>query len=841
MLRNFYTWLDRFALRLETWAIDHARVVLALGLLFALVAGLGLLRISFANDYRIFFESDDPQRAAHERSEARFTGSDTVNIVIHAPKGDLFVPRRIQAVAEATEAAWSIPYATRVDSLTNHQHSYGENDDLIVEPLVEDAAALEPADIARIKRIALTEPAIQGRLLSKDGRTAQIVITLPLPSNDAAAMTRVSKRVEQLKQRLSFAYPDLRIATSGVVLLSHSFYSVAQSDMAKLVPVMTLLLFIAISLFFRSIKPAVAALSVLGLAIFIVVGVAGWLGIALSPASAEAPVIVLTIATAEAIHIIGGMYALQRQGKPRAGAIRGSVRVNHAAFALTTLTDVLGFLCFNFSDTPPFRDLGNLCAFGAIVAYLYSIFFLPALLKVWRFESDSDFLEREHNVEKIADWAVANRKLVLIGFALLTIGLGALAPTLETRDNFIEWLSEGQAFRKDAEFINARLPGIYTMTYALEAGEEGGVSEPRYLQTVERFQRWLEKQPEVADVGSIVDVMRRLNRNMHGDDPAYERLPESRDLAAQYLLLYEMSLPQGKDLADQLTPDKSASRLVIAINDVSSEQMVALKERADVWLRANAPPAMHAPGTGTSLMFAYLTEENTHSMISGTVASFLFIALVTGLALLSWRLGMLSLAPAVAPVIMAFGAWKLIEGSQGLYAAFVASCALGIVVDAVTHFVMKFGKAYKERGYPLEAAIAYAYRTVGVELWIASATLIVGFTVLTFSEFAVIAKLGQMVTLIFVFGLATTFVMLPALLKSALPEQASGLPEVGPEREIGVRQRMIIQEAADLVDEQAPAPVELDSVYDASRPPDVRPYQNPRQPRQFGRRGAPVR
>lgn len=774
MLRKIYARLDRFATRLEAFAIDDARLVLLVGLLIALSAGAGLLGLTFANDYRVFFERTDPQRVAHEQAESRFTGSDTVNIVLSAKQGDLFTPRGLQAIREATEAGWRMPHATRVDSLSNFQHSRGEGDELIVEPLVDESRALDGAELARVRRIALSEPGIQGRYLSKDGRTAQIVVTVPLPSNDTAAMQEVGAFAEALKTKLAARYPELQVATSGVVLLSDSFYSVTQTDMAKLVPAMMLLILITIALFFRSLRAALAATGVLGLSILTTLGLAGWIGMPMSPASGEAPIIVLTIATAEAIHIIGTMYALERRGYSRTAAIKGTMRMNHAAFALTTFTDVLGFLCFNFSETPPFRDLGNLCALGALVAYGFSIFFLPALLSVWRFPPRSDLLEREHNVERVARWSIRHRVPVLISFAVVTLGLGALTTKLEIRDNFIEWLAPSHPFRADAEFINARLPGIYTLSYALPSGEEGGIAEPRYLQTVERFQSWLAQQPQVADVGSVVDVMRRLNRNMHGDNPAFEKLPESRDLAAQYLLLYEMSLPQGKDLSDQITPDKASSRLVVALKDVSSAEMVALKERADAWLKQNAPPVMQAPGTGTALMFAYLTEENTQSMLIGTLSAFLVIAVTTALALLSWRLGLLALLPAIAPVAMAFGAWELILGHQGLYAAFVTSCALGLTVDAVTHFIMKFSHAWQKEGKTREEATLYAYRTVGIELWIACATLIVGFAVLSFSQFEVIARLGQMVALIFLFSVPTTFVMLPALLATLLPKRAAG-------------------------------------------------------------------
>ena len=781
MLERLFAALDALAHRIERAAIGRASWTLAIGLLVAVVAGLGLMRIEFTNDYRVFFEPNDPQRVANEELETEFTRSDTVNFVLQAAKGDMLTPDRLAAVEKLTEAAWSLPGATRVDSLTNYQYSYGQDDDLIVEPLVADAANAGPEDIARIRRNALGERAVVGRYLSEDATTAQVIVTVNLEAGNTAALTEIADAAEKLKEETAAAHPDLRVATTGVVLLSHSFYDVTQSDLARLVPVMVAFLFVAIWFFFKSWRAALAAIVVLGLSVLVTMGIGGWLGFSLSPASGQVPVIILTIATAEAVHLIGKANSYQRQGYNRSDAAYKSVRLNHAPIALTTITDVLGFLCFNFSETPPFRDLGNMAAYGAIIAYFYSVFFLPALLARVSLGVKGDMLEREHNVAKLAGWSVRHRTLVLGGFSMLALVLGALAPRLEARDNFIEWLSPRHEFRQDAEFINQQLPGIYTLNYGIESGEDGGISEPAYLQTLERFTNWLEGQPEVADVYSIVDVMRRLNRNLHGDDPAYERLPTNREEAAQYLLLYEMNLAQGQDLSDQLTPDKTASRVVVAMNNITSEQMVALKERADAWLKENAPPVMQAQGVGTSLMFAYLTEENSASMVTGTISAFLLIGLMTAIALRSPLLGFVALIPSIIPVIMAFGAWLVIQGDYGLYAAFVTSCALGLTVDSVTHFMMNFSRARRETGGDAKQAVLDAFRGVGMELWIASAVLVVGFLILAFSEFEIIAKLGLMTALIFVFAIATTFVMLPALLSLLSQRRRAGgtLEETG--------------------------------------------------------------
>jgi uncharacterized protein len=761
-LSPLFAWLDRLARALEDVATARPGLTMIAAAMIACSAGAGLVNIRFANDYRVFFDVRDPERAAQEQLEATFVAGDTVNVVISRDMGMVFNPRDLALMVRVQAQMQALPHVRRVDSLASYQTSRADGDALVVAPLLP-AGVISTAQAKSIAREALADDAVVGRLVSADGKTAQLIATVSLPQNDPAALDAIAAATQTLKTGLQTAYPDLHIATTGVVLLSHSFYDITKTDMMKLIPVMSLMLLLSIAAFFRSWSAAFAAMLTLGLSVLVTMGIGGWLGFALSPASGQVPVIILTIATAEAIHLIGVMKVQQQKGDDMRTAARASLRANHMPIFLTTFTDILGFLCFNFSDTPPFRDLGNLASIGALVAYGFSVLFLPALLCVMPVKANTDLSEKDTHIERLAEFSMRHRGKVLMLFAALSFGLASQMPKLQVRDNFIEWLSPGQAFRVDADYINARLPGVYTMQFALPAGGPGGVSDPVYLQHVEAFAKWLKDQPEVSHVWSITELMKRLNRNMHHDAATMNHLPASRELAAQYLLLYEMSLEPGADLTNQIALDKSSSRVVLALKNVSSTQMIDLKMRAQNWL-VHTTPAMQAKATGTSLMFASLTENNTRSMVGGTIASFLMIAVTLTFALRSVRLGIASLLPSIAPSLMAFGLWYFLEGHIGLYAAFVVSCALGLVVDATTHFLLEYHREACKLGHFGNDAVRAAFRHIGMDLWVSSVVLAVGFGILTFSDFAIIAKLSQMVTLIFLFGIASTFVMLPALL-----------------------------------------------------------------------------
>ena len=275
-------------------------------------------------------------------------------------------------------------------------------------------------------------------------------------------------------------------------------------------------------------------------------------------------------------------------------------------------------------------------------------------------------------------------------------------------------------------------------------------------------------------VSTFSDTFKRLNKNMHGDDPAYYRVPESRDLAAQYLLLYEMSLPYGLDLNDQINVSKSATRFIVILADETSRGLKRVDARAQQWLRENAP-AMRSPGSGLSVIYANLSERNLVAMLCGSVMALVLISLILIVAFRSVRIGLISLAPNLFPVAMAFGAWGFTVREVGLAIATVVAMTLGIVVDDTVHFLSKYLRARRENGMDPFEATRYAFSTVGMALWVTSVTLVGGFVVMAFSGFKVNADMGLLSAVTIALALVADFLFLPTLLMK-LDTRRSGAP-----------------------------------------------------------------
>jgi hypothetical protein len=441
-----------------------------------------------------------------------------------------------------------------------------------------------------------------------------------------------------------------------------------------------------------------------------------------------------------------------------------SLRINLQPIFITSLTTAIGFMSMNFSDAPPFRDLGNIVAIGVIASFFYCIALLPALMLVLPVRVKTATNHSVTAFDALADFVIKRRKPVLWGMSLLVVGLVAFVPQNELNDEFIKYFDERVDFRVDTDFTTENLTGIYNIAYSLEAGQSGAISEPAFLNRLEAFANWYRQQPEVLHVNSLSDTMKRLNRNLHGDDPEWHRMPGQRDLAAQYLLLYEMSLPYGLDLNNQINIDKSATKLDVSVNSLSSNRIIALEERAQQWLKDNAPASMLVHGASPAIMFSHIGARNIRSMLTGTTLALVLISFILVFALRSLRIGLISIIPNLVPAGMAFGLWGLLVGEIGLALSVVTGMTLGIVVDDTVHFLSKYLRARREDGLSSAEAVRYAFHTVGKALWTTSAVLIAGFLVLTRSPFELNSGMGLLSAITIGLALLADFLLLPTLL-----------------------------------------------------------------------------
>ncbi|MBW2466153.1 MAG: MMPL family transporter [Deltaproteobacteria bacterium] len=749
------------------WVIKYRWWLIAATLLISAAAAGGMRYLTFDNDLRAFFSEENPQLQALEALENTYNKIDNVYFTIAPKDGNVFTRETLAAIEELTESAWQIPYSSRVDSITNFQHTRSEDDELIVEDLVTDALNLSDEALQRIRETALSEPRLVNQQISPSGHVTGLNVNILPPGNSKDAVPEIAAYVRKMVDDFQRKHPRIDIYLAGAIMFDNAFSEATRDDMKTLIPVMFAVLVTVIGLALRSYTGTVATLIIILLSMVTGMGLAGWLGIALTPASGIAPTIILTLAVADSVHIMATVYQQMSLGRPKQDAVAESLRLNLQPVFLTSITTAIGFLTMNFSDAPPFRDLGNIVAMGVVAAFFYSIFFLPSMLVILPIKvrkitaTGGKFC---HACDRLADFVIRRRQPIFWIMAVLVVTLVSGMAKLELNDNFLKYFSKKYDIRRATDFMQENLRGWDIIEYSLDSGEPGGIHEPAFLNKVEEFALWYSKQPKVTFVSTLTDTIKTLNKNMHGDDPAYYRIPESRELAAQYLLLYELSLPFGQDLNNRINVDKSSTRMIVFLEHTTAKDQRQMDAKAREWLKNNAPPHMFTYGSGLSIIWAHISKRNIESMLGASFGALVLISAILIFALRSFRIGIISLLPNLAPAFMAFGIWGILVGQVGLGLSVIVSLTIGIVVDDTIHFLSKYLRARREENAEPTTAVRYAFNTVGTAMWVTTLALVAGFSVLTASGYNINAQMGLLSAITISLALLLDFFFLPSLL-----------------------------------------------------------------------------
>ena len=744
------------------WIIRWKYLVVLVSIALAFATATGGQFLNFSNDYRMFFGEDNPQLLAFEKMQATFNKNDNILFVVTPKSGKVFSKETLTVIKDITHEAWQVPFSTRVDSITNHQHTSAEEDDLIVDDLVVDPNVLTKSDLLIIQSIAINEPMLVNRLISPDSKYAGVNVTVQLPGKSLDEVPKTVAFARNLKQQMLEKHPDVEIRLVGMAVMNNAFPEASMDDVTTLYPLALGFIVLTLYILLRGLSGTVATFIMIILSIMTAMGLAGWSGILLSPPVMSAPIMILTMAIADAVHLLVTMRHELAIGLDKDKAIVESMRINFRPIFVTTLTTVLGFLSLNFSDAPPFHDLGNIASMGVTAAFIFSITFLPAIVSILPARGKREVAGKQM-MTRLGEFVVNQQKPLLIGNAIIITALATMVPLNELNDKFVEYFDESIEFRRDSDYAAENLTGVYYIDYALGTGESGGISDPDYLANTARFSQYLRSQPEVKHVQTISDTFKRLNKNMHGDDPAWHRLPEERNLAAQYLLLYEMSLPYGLDLNNQIDIDKSATKIAVTLKTLTSNEVIAFDQAAMLWLEENTP-SIKPYSSGPTIMFAHLGKRNINSMLIGTSTALVLISAVLIFFLGSFKYGFISLLPNLTPALAAFGLWGLTVGQVGIGLSIVTGMTLGIVVDDTVHFLSKYLRARREKGLNAEDAVRYAFNSVGLALLVTSLVLVAGFMILAQSHFYLNSSMGLLTSVVIILALIIDLTLLPALL-----------------------------------------------------------------------------
>ncbi len=746
------------------WVLQYRFLVIIACLLLVALAATGNQHLRFNPDIRSLYDQQHPVVQQLAQVEEEFTKRDQIIIVLSLEQGTVYQADIVKLIQIITDSAWQIPYATRVDSITNFQYTFADGDDLIVSDLVPVGEHANPEILRRLQHVAETDPGLQRAVVSSEGDVTAVNISFQATSHkELMAVTPEFVRATQaMVSDLAETYPQVTFMISGNPAVNFAIQAYAQNDSAVLIPLMLMIMALILLVLLRSVYACFACVVVVIATGASTMGIFGWLGLETEIVSVIAPIVVMTLAVADAVHVVNGAIQGKSSGLNQWESILSSLRLNFQPIFLTSLATVFGVITFSFTDFPPLRKLAIIIAVGVSIAFVLSVTLLPAMLSLRPLKS-----RRNANPGPVLTMLAAvstNYAKTIAVCCIPVVGLVFWLVPMNVMDESPRVFFEKQTPERQVnDFVEAKLAGLVSTEIAIYGEESDAVMAPEFLNVVERFTTYARERDDISYAASITDTLKRLNRSLNGDDESYYRLPESRELAAQYLLLYELSLPTGMELTHQLNIDKSATLVSVMRASSTAEAAVRLNRETREWFEREAPDLRIAvTGVGQSaseLAYTYLIP----SMLKGGAIAILTVCLILLFALRSIRLGLLGMLATCFPIAVGYAGWAVYSGILGFAVSAVAGICLGVVVDFSIHFLTKYRVA-KVMGQTTVQSIEFAYDKVSRAIWITMIVLVSGFWVLTRSDIGLNSDLGLLTGFVILLSAFFNLLVLPALL-----------------------------------------------------------------------------
>lgn len=734
-------------------------LVLLIALL--LLLGTGLTRLQISADNRAFFGESNQEYSDLRRIDETYTLSTILLLMMIPPEGTAFEPETLRSLRQMTNDAWQMPFALRVDTPINHMHSYAEGDELLVEPMLDEFAEITPEAAARFRDLAMASDDMRNTLLSADGDAYGLTIRVVLPEGQPDARTQVERYLRDMVAQWRSTWPDWEFRATGGLLGNNLLARVAFEDILFLVPLAFLAVTILFALAMGSVVKVVASLSVLFSATIATFGFAGWTGVVLTAGTAISPLAVMVLVSTSCVHIVlAWIRAAEDSSTP--DPFRHSLVENLAPVTVSHLTTAFGFLCLNFSPSPPLADMGNIVAFGLVFGHLAVFVIMPVFLANRQTKGAGRLMVSGAQMRQLASWIVARKTVWLAVFPVL-IGFGVIGITrIDYDDNVIRYFDHRYELRQDSEAIQDRLTGLESLQFSFRAPEGASVFDPDFLNRVDRFVTWIESHADVVAVAALTEIIKDLNQNMSGGDPADYMVADSQAANAQLLMFYELSLPVGMDLNVMMDVDRTQTLVTVTVNADHSATIRSVAENAEAWLAENEP-SIATRASGIAIAFARISERNNRQMLGGFLVVLALVSATMIITLRSVRFGLLSLVPNLIPAVLAFGFWGLFLGDVNLGSTVVTTMTFGIVVDDTVHFLMHYLRC-RRRGMGIQPSLEDTFAVVGSAICLTSVALVTGFAIMAASGFAINQHIGLLTSVVIIFALISDLFLLPALL-----------------------------------------------------------------------------
>ncbi len=737
-----------------TWANHVTALMISLCITLPFLYFLPQVKTVDNVDY--FTPDDDPDMVFYRKFKDIF-GNDEFFLVAFKAE-DIFTKENLSIVQEISNQIEDLDQVRDIISLTSVDDIYGEDDFFTVEKFIETIPD-SPGELEALKANALANNLYRKNLISEDGKTVAITVFPKEPTEDKDFR---KKLVDSTMEILApYEKQGKKFHLGGMTITNLRLSQFMKSDLALFIPISYLVIVLAMVLIFRNMKIVALAFINISLCLGATVGFMGMTGATMNNVTSIVPSLIMAICLADSIHIFSRFLSFfSQEGGDKNTALHRTLMSEYRPCLLTSITTVLGFMSLRMSSLPPIRDFGLIASVGIVLAYILSFVFLPSLISlvgtVKREEKDGGLFNSLLRLlsgicTRYATWVIA----VTLGGIMLCL---AAIPTIKIETNLLEFFKKETELRRSIDFIEENLSGVETIQISLKQDAEDAFIDPANIKIIEAVHEYLAGIPGIDTVNSFTDFIKDMNMAFHNEDRAFYTVPESRQLVAQYLLLYG-----SEDMDDYINPSYNHARIVARTSVHGSRELGDMLSKIETFLKKNVPPDSSFRITGETRKVVNIVDYLVEGQVNSILMAMITISVIMFFIMKSFQLGLISLVPNFFPIVMNFGIMAVLGIPLNTSTSLIAAIAIGIAVDDTIHFMYQYKKQLS-RTSSISEAVQQAIMYKGRAIITTSLILFAGFGVLVFSSFVPTIQFGFLTAVIMISAMAGDLIITPALL-----------------------------------------------------------------------------
>ena len=739
-------------------------VVVGLTLLLTAAFGLQFPKITIDTDPKHMLPVTSPVRQYNDQVEKEFAlHADVIALGIVNERG-IINRKTLSRIAELTRQIQKMPGVISRDvvSFSTIDNVTTQGEALSVRPVLDRIPESE-GDLEAFRKALLTNPLFINRIVSPDGTATAIYA----PIEPTANGKEIADRIRSLLPK----EPDGdQFYLAGDPVARDTFGAEMFRQMALFSPVAGLAMCIALWLMFRSIPLIVANMAVAMVSIIWAMGLFIGLGYPIHIMSSMSPVFLMAIAT-DSVHIFNEFAFRSGELRDKRRAVLDTMATVGGPVFYSDVTTAVGFASLATATIVPVKIFGLLVGFGTLVILLMSFTLVPAILMLLREDHipkvtrgpDRGDPSRRSLLYRLGEFCVRRAKAIaIVGGALLVVAIVGLF-RIQVNNNMIHWFKPKSDVRTADRIMNERLGGTSTAYLVVQSPTEGAIKEPAMLRAIQGLQRELEKDPLAGKTFSVVDYVKRINRVLHRDDPAFDRIPDSAEEVGQYLFLFGTSA-KPSDLDNVVDYPFQKANIFLQLKSWDAGVMRAVIAQTETYLAEHPLPG---GATVRPAGIAYFNLVWNDEVLWGMLDSFLvglvlvLILLVAQTRSLLW--GILTFLPLLYTITLIYGVVGLVGKDFDMPVAVLSTLSLGLAIDFAIHFVARFQQRYQEHSQ-LDETLIWTVARPGKGIFLNAVLFALGFAVMIFADLTPYVTVGLFMAAIMLLSALMSLIYLPGLI-----------------------------------------------------------------------------